>query len=243
MQALVDYFREMQDRNYESAARLRSVATAFTNVAISFLHNYRRQVGGSGSGSDSPPTRARKRPRKEDEARRTSEAEDNLPPLYPLPPTGVRNPRYSRHYLKACPPVATAPPAQEVLPGVDLETTSFLRWPSPPMTAPGSSTDDSPNAGSKLNYGSAPQTTDAPDIFGGGGAGGGGGDMPLPHSGITNTDIETLIAEPLGFQMRMEQAATRGPLDFDWFGWEAHFGLPLDGGAPEQGGGMPLGGG
>ena len=47
---------------------------------------------------------------------------------------------------------------------------------------------------------------------------------------MNEMDIEPLIAEPLGFQMRMQEAEMRGPLDYDWFGWETHFGLLGDGG-------------
>jgi hypothetical protein len=36
-------------------------------------------------------------------------------------------------------------------------------------------------------------------------------------------DLQQLMAEPLDFQMRMEQAARRGPLEFDWYGFEGAF--------------------
>jgi hypothetical protein len=60
-----------------------------------------------------------------------------------------------------------------------------------------------------------------------------GVEVPPQGQAHAEVDIEALMAEPLGFQMRMEQAAQRGPLDFDWFGWEAHFGTP-----PGQGNGV-----
>lgn len=37
-------------------------------------------------------------------------------------------------------------------------------------------------------------------------------------------DLEALMAEPEGFQMQMEQAVLRGPLEFDWFSWEGSAG-------------------
>lgn len=38
-------------------------------------------------------------------------------------------------------------------------------------------------------------------------------------------DLEALMAEPEGFQMQMEQAVMRGPLEFDWFSWEGSAGI------------------
>lgn len=50
-------------------------------------------------------------------------------------------------------------------------------------------------------------------------------DMGIDESNVSGApafdmDLQTLMAEPEGFQMQMEQAALRGPLEFDWFSWE-----------------------
>jgi hypothetical protein len=180
MQQLVDYFGHMQERSYESAARLRSVATAFTNVAITFLRNYRRQMQGRIDAAA-----PRKRPRCESD----DDDDDDLPPLYPSGPA----PHGNGPFLP-CSPLVSMP-----APEVDVATASFLRWPGA--------------------EGLLPQ--------------GPGVEVPPQGHAQAQVDIEALMAEPLGFQMRMEQAAQRGPLDFDWFGWEAHFGTP-----PGQGSGV-----
>lgn len=108
MRQLVAYFAAMQDRSYESAARLRSVAAAFTNVAITYLTNYRAQQHDS----------SRKRRRGNDDAPADSyEHEDEpapLPELYPPASTAVRNPAFTG--------VATAAAA-----AAD-DTAAFLRW-------------------------------------------------------------------------------------------------------------------
>ncbi|KAA8894590.1 fungal-specific transcription factor domain-containing protein [Sphaerosporella brunnea] len=212
MQQLVEYFGRMQERNHESAARLRSVATAFTNVAITFLRNYRRQMRGIEAPSNTNTMGSRKRPRYGHD-----DDEDPLPPLYPP----------VNHTLRTdpagwCPPISLAPPpppptfpqtAQEV--EVDVATASFLRWPSASPPAFGAS------LGGVLRSSSS-RSGDADP---GGGCSNGGE--------VDGMDIEALMAEPLGFQMRMEQAAQRGPIEFDWFGWEAHLGADT----PAQGGG------
>ncbi|TGZ79973.1 hypothetical protein EX30DRAFT_66309 [Ascodesmis nigricans] len=41
--------------------------------------------------------------------------------------------------------------------------------------------------------------------------------------GEYDIDLEAIMTEPVGFQIRMEQAAMRGPLEFDWFSWDTQF--------------------
>lgn len=164
MQALVAYFTTMQERDYESAARLRSVASAFTNVAITFLRNYRRHTttGDDGGGG------ARKRHRPLDH-------DDDLPDLYPPASSVVRKPAFTGIIATTTAANARAPTTPPE--ATDLQTAAaFLRW-------QGTTTQE------------AVESSAAQGL----------------------ADIEMLIAEPLGFQMRMELG---GPLDFDWFGWE-----------------------
>ena len=103
MQALVAYFAAMQERSYESAARLRSVAAAFTNVAITFLRNYRQQ-------HQQQSSRKRRRSDAQDEP-------DDLPELYPPASTAVQNPDFSGVTANA------AAVADD-----ELQTAAFLRW-------------------------------------------------------------------------------------------------------------------
>ncbi|KAI5805199.1 fungal-specific transcription factor domain-containing protein [Geopyxis carbonaria] len=177
MQGLVAYFANMKERN-EGAARLLTVATAFTNVAVTFLRNY------------SSALRDRKRPL----------AAVDEPAAPPAPHSSFRGPpdlppvTLGEYTAAASVGFAPDPP-----PVVDFATAAFLRWPEwepePPETL------------EELQEGLGGEEVEM------GGQGMGQGQV----------DLETLMAEPLGLQMRMEQAAMRGPLEFDWFGWDASF--------------------
>lgn len=184
MRALVAYLSQMKAKN-EGAAKLLSIASAFTHVAGTFLKNY---------------LKIKTLPRGQQAKRRREEPA-------PLPPPPFRSTPYdagaassfwihqqnthSQVVAAAAAASAPTPPQDPIgdLP-VDLQAASFLRW-------PGAET----------------------EVAVGGAGVGGGGEAAAGY----DIDLEAVMAEPEGFQMQMEQAALRGPLEFDWFGWDGQF--------------------
>ena len=270
MKALVAYLSQMKAQN-EGAAKLLSIASAFTHVAGTFLKNYLKMTRQQQQQQQQHHQRQHKRRREEPPANSTDDEEEEVwvprpktsftptrgtPPkipssptpaahFSPLPVASAASAPASLHYPAASPAQfvspASAPQHQQQQqqqqqqhrrhhhhqqqqqqqfmlspqstatdsdmeggPGsVDLQQTSFLRWPqqssAPPPPPP---LQEEPMA-------MAPMEQD-----------------PSSTSALFDIDLEALMAEPGGFQMQMAQEATmRGPLEFDWFGWDGQFGM------------------
>jgi hypothetical protein len=241
MKGLVSYLTSMKAQN-EGASKLLSIASAFTHVAGTFLKNYlkvtkqqpsakRRREGTSETdtgpasssfsipGAGAPSHQPQQQP---------AHPPQQLPPNLPSPVGMHPQPKSD---LWVCPqplsaaaglyPIATPPQVYVSTPSstdteptdVDLQPASFLRWPTPagqmtdtiPMQLEGDEEQDAQEHG----HGQAQE-----GVVRGNGDGG------------FDVDLEALMAEPLGFQMQMAQAAAvRGPLEFDWFGWDGQFGM------------------
>lgn len=214
MKSLVAYLTRMKEKN-DGAAKLLQVASAFTHVAGTFLKNYgrierQRELTG-------------KRRRREMEA--DDEDMDGSVELEEawLQDGGKDRERvvvkglgrrcwgttaFPRDQVEEVFPITVAPtytPAtcelslstpmseEDGFGEVDLHPASFLKWP------------DQGGQGLRMDLrveenSRADSSTNAGPPF--------------------DTDLQTLMAEPEGFQMHMEQAVLRGPLEFDWFSWE-----------------------
>jgi len=223
----------MQEKS-EGAAKLLQIASAFTHVAGTFLKNYgklelAREHAGKRKrtsaeedipGVSSPyqhhrsaGEEARPEPCALDNAhasRRSfgkgfypttafpADSIEQVFPATPPPPPPVQS--HSRSHSNSN--TESPPLGLDDLPEVDLHAANFLRWPA----SDGMSYEPTTSAAAPYPdqaFSSAPDTGTAPSAFG--------------------LDLEALVAEPEGFQLQMEQAAMRGPLDFDWFSWDGQF--------------------
>ena len=139
LKAVVEYLDRMKAEN-EGAAKLHSVAAVFSSVAGTFLENYQRQR------EERPVLKRRRR----NDPVEGSSPRDEQQPVQP----------YDGVFI-------TVPVSEEVQDPMDLQLTSFLRWPEE-----------------------------------------------------EGRDFGMLMEEPGEFMAQMEMAAERGPLEFDWVGWD-----------------------
>lgn len=214
MKSLVAYLSRMKEKN-DGAAKLLQVASAFTHVAGTFLKNYGK--------IEQQREHAGKRRRREAET--DDEGMDaHFEPEEAWLQSGGRDGEkafvkgygkgfwgttaFPRDHVEQVVPTTAVPahtPAYEPSVSVsmssvsmeedgfgevDLHPASFLRWPE--QDGQGLPMDMRVEEGADSNSGGAP----------------------------FDMDLQTLMAEPEGFQMQMEQAVLRGPLEFDWFSWE-----------------------
>ncbi|CUS14998.1 unnamed protein product [Tuber aestivum] len=235
MKSLVSYLSRMQEKS-EGAAKLLQIASAFTHVAGTFLKNYgklelarehagkrKRTSAREDIPSISPPHQYHRHgageeawlePGGRDNTHAFREAfgkgfygtagfpSESVEQVFPAPPQPSQPiPSHSRSHSNSN--TESPPLGLDDLPTVDLHAANFLRWPSTdgmnyePAATPAAA--PYPDHA----FSSAPETSAAPAAF--------------------DLDLETLMAEPEGFQLQMEQAAMRGPLDFDWFSWDGQF--------------------
>jgi len=210
MKGLVSYLGQMKSRN-EGAAKLLTIASAFTHVAGTFLKNYYKMTENSNRlapqqkrrRKESPPPPL---PAPVDEGWTNARAARGGYPDYapdtdfyaslptPTPPQQQQQP-----IIKVL-PVATSPLSSAIttppldadfeVPAADLQAANFLRWPGHAIQ--GIVPDEMADAAMDHDAGA-------------------------PPSADYDIDLEALMAEPIGFQMQMEQANMRGPLEFDWF--------------------------
>lgn len=245
MKALVAYLGQMKSRN-EGAAKLLTIASAFTHVAGTFIKNYYKMTKGSNR-----PAPQQKRRREEaplppapanegwSNASDLRDASSRYPdftgagfysPLStPLPTsTSTSQPQQQQPHPPDIIPGSisshsstTTPLSTDIdfeVPAADVQAANFLRWPGH-------------NHASQV-----PISDDVGDSGGSGSGSGSGGVMDHDAAGATSTapapmdydiDLEALMAEPVGFQIQMEQASLRGPLEFDWFraldSWDGHW--------------------
>jgi hypothetical protein len=231
MKALVSYLNRMKSKN-EGAAKLLSIASAFTHVAGTFLKNYLKMTK---STTRAAPQQKRRREEPPPSPHTPAPMGDEWisPQAYSnyATGTGFRSPaliatqqQQPQRHVPPIPVVAstsTTPSTENEFEGstVDLQAASFLKWP-----------------GHNANQPAVPE----PSIVAGGGLGASNRDSsmgkdggaatapPIGPAGQFDIDIEALMAEPVGFQMQMQEANLRGPLEFDWFGaldsWDGSFG-------------------
>lgn len=229
MKALVSYLSQMKIQN-EAAAKLLSVASAFTHIAGTFLKNYLKI-------KKPPRIQQAKRRREETTDTRNDFVDDGW--MRPASATDEQKQfreqygssaasafweqqqnTHSRVVAAASSSSSTAPTPSGIASSessaatpsdigigdmpVDLQAAAFLRWPRAAAEAAAVAGAD----------GVAGETGVAAFEVGGVAAG-----ASLGY----DVDLEALMAEPVGFQMQMEQAAMRGPLEFDWFSWDGQF--------------------
>lgn len=232
MKNLVSYLSRMQEKS-EGAAKLLQIASAFTHVAGTFLKNYgklelAREHAGKRKRTSaeedipivSPPYQHHRSPGEEPGNRDNTRASrrgfgkgfygttafpaESVEQVFPATPPPPPPPPMHSHSRSHSNSNTESPPLDlEDLPEVDLHAANFLRWPAPD----GMSYEPATSAAAPYPdhaFSSAPETGTTPSAFG--------------------LDLEALVAEPEGFQLQMEQAAMRGPLDFDWFSWDGQFG-------------------
>ncbi|CAZ81579.1 unnamed protein product [Tuber melanosporum] len=232
MRNLVSYLSRMQEKS-EGAAKLLQIASAFTHVAGTFLKNYGKlELAREHAGK-------RKRTSAEEDILSVSSPHhhhhgageeawlepggcdnsafrngfgkgiysttafpaDSIEQVFPTPPPPPP-PMHSHSRSHSNSNTESLPLGLDDLPEVDLHAANFLRWPAtdgmsyePPTAAAASYLDHA--------FSSAPESGAAP--------------------AAPDLSLEALMAEPEGFQLQMEQAAMRGPLDFDWFSWDGQF--------------------
>ncbi|RPA96270.1 hypothetical protein L873DRAFT_1811696 [Choiromyces venosus 120613-1] len=241
MKNLVSYLSRMQEKS-EGAAKLLQIASAFTHVAGTFLKNYgklelerehagkrKRTTAEEMPGVSPPPHQHQHQhhsaaeegwlgPGGRDNTRifregygkglytTTAFPADSVEQVFPVQHHPPPPPSMHSHSHSHSNSTTESPPlGLEDLPEVNLHAANFLRWPAPDgmsyePSAPSSSYPEHA-------FSSVPQSGSAPA----------GGAVAF------DLDLEALMAEPEGFQMQMEQAAMRGPLDFDWFSWDGQF--------------------
>ncbi|CCX32977.1 Similar to Uncharacterized transcriptional regulatory protein C11D3.07c; acc. no. Q10086 [Pyronema omphalodes CBS 100304] len=235
MKGLVSYLTSMKAQN-EGASKLLSIASAFTHVAGTFLKNYlkvtkqqpsakrrREETTETDNGPSSSIPGAGAPPHHQQQPVHPPQ---QLPPNLPSP-VGMHPQPNADLWVRPQPlsqtaglyPVATPPQVYVSTPSstdteptgdVDLQPASFLRWPTPA----GQMTD------------TVPMQVERDEEQNAGGHQEEGGVNSNGQQQGFDVDLEALMAEPLGFQMQMAQAAAvRGPLEFDWFGWDGQFGM------------------
>lgn len=215
MKSLVSYLSRMKERN-AGAAKLLQVASAFTHVAGTFLKNYgkieqqrehagkrrRREVD---SGDDDAGTSLKPREMWLQERGVTGEKTS----FGGLPDDSYVTTAFPRdHFERVLHVTAPAPahtPAHDFGPPMSVASTTSMEedgfsevdlHPASFLRWP-----DQDGQGLPMDMG-----IDVSNV---------GGAAPT-----FDMDLQALMAEPEGFQMQMEQAALRGPLEFDWFSWE-----------------------
>jgi hypothetical protein len=228
MKALVSYLNRMKSKN-EGAAKLQSIASAFTHVAGTFLKNYLKLTKSTTRAAPQqkrrreepppPPSPFTSAPTDDGWIRPQSHPAADYAAgtgfYSPVPPT---TPQQQRNALSVpgMSSSATTPSTETDFEGsVDLQAASFLKWPGHNASQP------------------------EPAFVAGGAMGTGTGDSGIgdateagtaPATGEYDIDLEALMAEPVGFQMQMQEANLRGPLEFDWFraldSWDGAFGVP-----------------
>jgi hypothetical protein len=195
MKALVAYLAQMQSRN-EGAAKLLSIASAFTQVSAQFLKNYPKEVsrpgkrrrGEDGEVDEAADEEERERIRSIREREMVHHAWGYAGPQFDVPPP---------NHTTSSSTLTPTPEEQQPLSSEAFQTASFLRWPD-------------------VNGAPTPPAFSSLEGCAGGGVGGGcgnggsilGGALGAFGEGL-DVDIEALMAEPVGFQMQMEQAALR----------------------------------
>lgn len=235
MKSLVSYLRRMQEKS-EGAAKLLQIASAFTRVAGTFLKNYGKlelarehagkrkrtsveedmpRVSSPYQHHRSAGEEARPESCDRDNARAsrkgfggcfygtTAFPADSVEQVFPAtPPPPPPPPMHSHSSSHSNSNTESPPLGLDDLPEVDLHAANFLRWPASDIM----SYEPTTSAAAPYSdhaFSSASEAGTAPSGFG--------------------LDLEALVAEPEGFQLQMEQAAMRGPLDFDWFSWDGQF--------------------
>lgn len=215
MKSLVSYLSRMKERN-EGAAKLLQVASAFTHVAGTFLKNYgkieqqrehagkrrRREVD---SGDDDAGTLSKPQemwPRERGGTREKTSFGGLPDDSYAT--TAFPRDHFERVLLVAA-PVSVHTPTHDFAPPVSVASTIS-------MEEDGFGEVDLHPA-SFLRW---------PDHDGQGLPMDMGIDVSNVGSGAPafDMDLQALMAQPEGFQMQMEQAVLRGPLEFDWLSWE-----------------------
>ncbi|RPB08074.1 hypothetical protein P167DRAFT_539588 [Morchella conica CCBAS932] len=220
MKGLVSYLGRMKEKN-EGAAKLLQIASAFTHVAGTFLKNYgkiEQQRGGEHGGK-----------RRRRDAGSDGEETGGITPEDGWLQEGASDGHkvFVRGYGKGFWGTTAFPRDQveqvftpETLAasagtggGGDASTTaSGTAAPTPPAGwAPAGEVDLHPASflkwpGAGVPDGHMPM------------------DMGVDEAPVFDMDLTALMEEPEGFQMQMEQAAMRGPLEFDWFSWEGSAG-------------------
>lgn len=210
MKSLVSYLSRMKERNV-GAAKLLQVASAFTHVAGTFLKNYgkieqQRQHAGKrrrrevDSGDDDTGMCLKSQQMWPQE--RGEKASFGGLPDDSYVTTAFPREHFERVLLVTAPaPVHT--PAHDFFPSASVASTTS-------MEEDGFGEVDLHPA-SFLRW---------PDQDGQGLPMDMGIDVTSGGAPAFDMDLQALMAEPEGFQMQMEQAALRGPLEFDWFSWE-----------------------
>ncbi|KAL7270001.1 hypothetical protein RUND412_007302 [Rhizina undulata] len=237
MQALVAYLSAVKTKS-EGAAKLLQIAEAFTHVAGTFLKNWSKHIEHSADGP--PRSKRRKRDREppqdievgmELEKREGAvEGKDMGAEFREWTKSGIKDRVFKKGFGKGFYSTAAFPQEQQeqfldissssaddsdtrmvnfsfedtnhnVAEAPDLHPASFLRWPS--------------GTAAESVGGGGFWATDTAGLGLGAGFGGGLGE------GMES--LEALMAEPVDFQMQMEMAARRGPLEFDWLSWDGQF--------------------
>jgi hypothetical protein len=218
MKGLVSYLGRMKEKN-EGAAKLLQIASAFTHVAGTFLKNYgkiEQQRGGEHAGK-----------RRRRDAGSDGEEGGGITPEEGWLQEGGNDGHkvFVRGYGKGF-WGTTAFPRDQVEQVFTPETASTLAAstgtgtsttatgtaaPTPAAWAPAGEVDLHPASflkwpGAEAPHGQLPM------------------DMGVDDAAAFDMDLTALMEEPEGFQMQMEQAAMRGPLEFDWFSWEGSAG-------------------
>lgn len=207
MKSLVSYLSRMKERN-EGAAKLLQVASAFTHVAGTFLKNYGK--------IEQQREHAGKRRRREMDTGDSDDvgAHSNTEETWLQERGGGgRGGREKNSYVPAAfprdqfslpTPVPVHTPTYEFGSSVSVVSTASMEedgfgevdlHPASFLRWPEQDGQVLP-----MDMGIDESNVGGPPAF----------DM----------DLQALMAEPEGFQMQMEQAALRGPLEFDWFSWE-----------------------
>lgn len=214
MKGLVSYLGKMKEKN-EGAAKLLQIASAFTHVAGTFLKNYGKIEQQRGGGEHVGKRRRR-------DARSDGEGSGGLTPEDGWLQEGASDGHkvFVKGYGKGFWGTTAFPRDQteQVFTPETLAASASTGGASttatgtpPAAWAPAGEVDLHPASflkwpGADVLHGQLPM------------------DMGVDEAPAFDMDLTALMEEPEGFQMQMEQAAMRGPLEFDWFSWEGSAG-------------------
>lgn len=209
MKSLVAYLSRMKEKN-EGAAKLLQVASAFTHVAGTFLKNYGK--------IEQQREHAGKRRRQEMEIDDENEDAHFEPEEGWLQSGGRDSERvFAKGFGKGF-WGTTAFPQDQVEQVVPVTAVPSHASYEPSVSAPMSTASMEEDGFGEVDLHPA-SFLRWPEQDGQGMS----VDMAVDESSggqPFDVDLQALMAEPEGFQMHMEQAVSRGPLDFDWFSWE-----------------------
>lgn len=213
MKSLVSYLSRMKEKN-NGAAKLLQVASAFTHVAGTFLKNYgkieqQREHAGKRRRREMETGDDDVNPRSEPEEAWLQEGERD----------GEKAPVKEAGRSFYC---TTAFPRDE------FDHDFATAMPAHAVYEPSMSASMSPTSMEEDGFGEVDLHLASflrwPEQDGQGLPMDMGVDESVGTGQPFDMDLQALMAEPEGFQAQMEQAVLRGPLGFDWLGWEGSAG-------------------